>query len=637
MNNDIQFNTLKIFEKYKIIKSSNKKILYVPNSVNNIKKKKKINNNKNKINKFEPQIFLQKNLSKKYNTLPQKYSLIQIDNFIKGKYYHSASKFKDYILFYDTQESLIKYYTKNESIKHLKFFSEFYKSYILFFCLPTLRDIKLNELFEDRFEIKALIFYKKNYESNKNDKEKNKNDKEKNKNIDMVFFTDKMRKDISRNNTLFDLSKTSIKLNKITNRNSTRSIKTINSIIKEMNNESNNTKINLNLNKINIVKKGKNENLIYKNIFKNKQRKKNIITNSGNVTAGDRSALNKKLPKIKLDLCLIFKNMNKSTACLNNIINKKNMRHIREGISISSFTNRSKQNITINYTNKLKPLLNKINIVNNKIIIINNHKENKENIYNSIPIKKKKNGQNYTKTKLDLSSRNYINSNHFFGLSRGGTYDLFTNFQNKTSKKSSKKYIDKSRKPPDSAKNHKNLNKKNKEINQNSNSIKLKEKNLILKKKFYQKNKAFNDNNETNSNLNTSRFKVIKTDRNNSREKLNKKVSFFQIFKNNIKNFNKIKFVKNISDNRCNTRNFYSNSSLLNKNSGNIQQILKNNTTLNSMGRIGKSINKRASKNVSTGKCINQKKIIKTQNLKINSILRNNNSNVLNIKSFKKK
>ena len=44
----------------------------------------------------------------------------------------------------------------------------------------------------------------------------------------MVFFTDKMRKDISRNNTLFDLSKTSIKLNKITNRNSTRSIKTIN-------------------------------------------------------------------------------------------------------------------------------------------------------------------------------------------------------------------------------------------------------------------------------------------------------------------------------------------------------------------------------------------------------------------------
>ena len=626
MNNDKQFNTLNILEKYKIIKSSNKKILYVPNSVNNIKKKKKINNNKNKINEFEPQIFLQKNLSKKYNTLPQKYSLIQIDNFIKGKYYHSASKFKDYILFYDTQESLIKYYTKNESIKHLKFFSEFYKSYLLFFCLPTLRDIKLNELFEDRIEIKALIFYKKNYESNKNDKEKNKNN-------DMVFFTDKMRKDISRNNTLFDLSKTSIKLNKITNRNSTRSIKTINSIIKEMNNESNNTKINLNLNKINIVKKGKNENLIFKNIFKNNQRKKKLITNSGNVTAGDRSALIKKLPKIKLDLCLIFKNMNKSTACLNNIVNKKNMRHIREGISISSFTNRSKQNITINYTNKLKPLLNKINIVNNEIIIINNHSKSKENIYNSIPIKKKKIGQKYAKTKLDLSSRNYINSNHFFGSSRGGTYDLFTNFQNKTSKKSSKKYIDKSRKPPDSAKIHKNLNKKNKEIN----STKSKEKNLILKKKFYQKNKIFNDNNETNSNLNTSRFKVIKTDRNNSREKLNKKVSFFQTFKNNIKNFNKIKFVKNISDNRCNTRNFYSNSSLLNKNSGNIQQILKNNTTLNSMGRIGKSINKRASKNVSTGKCINQKRIIKTQNLKINSILRNNKSNVLNIKSFKKK
>ena len=76
--------------------------------------------------------------------------------------------------------------------------------------------------------------------------------------------------------------------------------------------------------------------------------------------------------------------MNKSTACLNNIVNKKNMRHIKEGISISSFTNRSKQNITINYTNKFKPLLNKINIVNPD----NNNNNNKRK-------KKKKRKYNY--------------------------------------------------------------------------------------------------------------------------------------------------------------------------------------------------------------------------------------------------
>ena len=556
MNNDIQFNTLKIFEKYKIIKSSNKKILYVPNSVNNIKKKKKINNNKNKINKFEPQIFLHKNLSKKYNTLPQKYSLIQIDNFIKGKYYHSASKFKDYILFYDTQESLIKYYTKNESIKHLKFFSEFYKSYLLFFCLPTLRDIKLNELFEDRFEIKALIFYKKNYESNKNDKEKNKSDKEKNKNIDMVFFTDKMRKDISRNNTLFDLSKTSIKLNKITNKNSTKSIKTINSIIKEMNNESNNTKINLN--KINIVKKGKNENLIYKNIFKNKQRKKNIITNSGNVTAGDRSALIKKLPKIKLDLCLIFKNMNKSTACLNNIINKKNMRHIREGISISSFTNRSKQNITINYTNKLKPLLNKINIVNNKIIIINNNSKGKKNLMKQKTSKDLKNKKSKKKNNLALLTRNYNNDNkNYFGSFYGNAYDMFKS-QDKIikSKKFNTTLSIKTYNPERKTSYKVHNNKSSGKINHIKN---LKEKNLTLKKQKLKNLKT--DNNKLNTNLFSSHLTGAKTERNISKEKTKQRLTNFQMFNNNIKSINRIKHIKVISNDKYCSKNIKSSKS----------------------------------------------------------------------------
>ena len=124
------------------------------------------------------------------------------------------------------------------------------------------------------------------------------------------------------------------------------------------------------------------------------------------------------------------------------------------------------------------------------------------------------------------------------------TIILDRGIQRKTiDKKSIRKVINKKKKRNYNQNDSKKIKpKEDKEINQNSNSIKLKEKNLILKKKFYQKNKIFNDNNETNSNLNTSRFKGIKTDRNNSREKLNKKVSFFQIFKNNIKNFNKIKF-----------------------------------------------------------------------------------------------
>ena len=46
-------------------------------------------------------------LIKKYNTLPYQYNLIQIDNFIKGKYCHSLASFKEKLLF-NYREEFIK-------------------------------------------------------------------------------------------------------------------------------------------------------------------------------------------------------------------------------------------------------------------------------------------------------------------------------------------------------------------------------------------------------------------------------------------------------------------------------------------------------------------------------------------------
>ena len=81
-------------------------------------------------------------------------------------------------------------------------FSEFYKSYLKFFCFPTLAELKLNELIEDMVENKAKAFYNENYTN-----EKEKNDKK----INVVIFTNKIRKDISRKNSLTNLTKTTIK------------------------------------------------------------------------------------------------------------------------------------------------------------------------------------------------------------------------------------------------------------------------------------------------------------------------------------------------------------------------------------------------------------------------------------------
>lgn len=53
-------------------------------------------------------------LIKKYNTLPQKYNLIQLDKFITGKYCRSLASFKEKLMFNYDEEFLKKYYKIKE-------------------------------------------------------------------------------------------------------------------------------------------------------------------------------------------------------------------------------------------------------------------------------------------------------------------------------------------------------------------------------------------------------------------------------------------------------------------------------------------------------------------------------------------
>ena len=210
-------------------KSSNTTNLLI--SSNNTNKK-----DKNSLYLLQYQKYFMKKMVIKYNVLPNEYNLMKLENFIEAKYCHSLARFKELLIFNYDEEFLKRFYSRKEALKKIPLFSEFYKSYLKFFCFPTLAELKLNELIEDMVENKAKAFYNENYTS-----EKEKSDKK----INVVIFTNKIRKDISRRNSLTNLTKTTIKNKSFTNKSS-RSIVTIEKIYNELNCQKISKKNNLN-------------------------------------------------------------------------------------------------------------------------------------------------------------------------------------------------------------------------------------------------------------------------------------------------------------------------------------------------------------------------------------------------------
>ena len=123
----------KIREKFKILKSPKFKNI---NSSNSIIPKRRIIKNS-----FKYEIFITKKLFKKYNVLPEKYALIQINNFIDAKYCRPLSHLKENLILYYPKEFMKQFYTKKESIKNISLFAQFYKTYLQFFCSPTLTNL----------------------------------------------------------------------------------------------------------------------------------------------------------------------------------------------------------------------------------------------------------------------------------------------------------------------------------------------------------------------------------------------------------------------------------------------------------------------------------------------------------------
>ena len=247
-----EFNNSKIIGKFKNkIISKN-----IERKLNKTEYKRKLKNSNESSFLRQYKKYFHKKLSIKYNILPKEYTLMQLENFIKAKYCHSLAKFKEDLLFNYGQEFLNKYYKKKDSSKKIPLFTDFYKTYLLFFCRPTLSELNLNELIEEMVERKAKAFYQENYHEEKEDKKSSK------KSINTIFFTNKVRKDISRKNTLTDLSKTTIEIMTNTNKNSMNSYISLNNLVNEIGSGENNKNNN-------IINKNPISNRINNNIYKN--------------------------------------------------------------------------------------------------------------------------------------------------------------------------------------------------------------------------------------------------------------------------------------------------------------------------------------------------------------------------------
>ena len=536
-----EFNKLKISGRFRYRKK-------IENKINKTEFNSKFKEAKESYYLLQYKKYFQKKLVIKYNILPKEYTLIQLENFIRAKYCHSLAKFKEDLLFNYKQEFLKKFYKKKESQNKIPLFSQFYKAYLQFFCSPMLSELNLNELIEEMVERKAKVFYQNNYNE---EEEKNKESK---KFINTIFFTNKVRKDISRRNTLTDLSKTTIEFMTTSNKNSVNSYMSLNNLVNEIGDGKNdyiNSNFNIyNKNNINsnAIEKINNNNYLKINKIKkiNKFKIKEI-----NSYLNDKDNLSKKRD--------IFKNSSKNTEVSS--INEKNITEIRmKAINNNDINNTSSKNMTsINVdmnSNKnekskekkiSKPLYHKINIVNNKIIIINNSRS-KGNILKSSKDKIKKRSS---------QSRNI--KNNFLSTYSSNTTGIIES-KDQTSNNSNlntNTYLVKTFK-----KNiyNKGLSTKNCHSMKTKSDYKIKHIHLIKEKKLNTKirpsiitnNTICTDNNTRKHNANPLvnylyKYKNLNDKVCNTTEAKRKKLTNFQRFSNNIKNISQIQRLKNIS------------------------------------------------------------------------------------------
>ena len=594
-------------------------------------------------------------LKQKYNCDKKKYESFLVDYLLNNVNCHIVSVFKEKMLSDYVDEFMHRKYDKKESEERMPKYYNYYKNYLYFFCKPTFKDMKFNDIIQNNGEKKAELYYKRNYLKAKSfddmkdcgfeksdsvsssDSQKSSND-EKDSNI----FNEKLKEKLENDSVLttisnginktmnLDINNEKLEVfceNKYDISNDTTVANFINDYGKEI--EKNKSKKN-NIksyktikNRINNKKKLFNKQYIKKSNEKNRKKEKKV--NFLKIYFSNIKQ-NKKIDfiKNKKELQFFYKEYNKIENELNDIIrnyknnlkNKYNRKTTTTTVSSTPHYNYSNK-YDIKSRNKKKILFNKTSIQtvtnvyttqnrnnNNKSKTIYKIKDNKKNNDN-----KRYNSNSTSAIKIKLKKKiKYLNDG------------ICETYYNKSHKKVNNLSIKTEKTCKTNNKNNISLNTdlangKNKKeknfINSTNNchkvirTIKINKNNKLFQKNKNNLTKDRNKNNITNeftniniNNINISNINIKNRNNNSSKEKMAQKTKM-----------NKTKIYKK-------SRNYGSCSSL---NSTNNQYNKKNKSIYyNSMSNINYYINN-----------THHNIIIKTQN--------NLNKNKINKKRYKKK
>ena len=458
---------------------------------NNIKNEKQNNltiGEKNINTPFKKIIYTTKQyLNNKYgtksNNLNYNYLGLIMKTLIFNKNTHLVSVFKDYMIIDYVEEFLKRYYNNWESTERIPKFSNFYKNYLKFFCSPTLREYFYNDLIHNRLERKAEFFYKKNYNSKKNNndsslidkglceesetsEESEENENSKNK-IEKTFFNTAIRKRIEKYSpirTSMALPESGSKLKKsnsgllITNSNE----KSLFNIVNELDLK------NSFMIKKNPKKRIKNNNSIInnnKNIFINNSLNKNyninniIVNKDGIININKNNNNIKKDEKIE-DNIILISNINIDSSSSNRIL-KRNSKMFEH--KIKKFEKQSlkillnNNNALLNSKSSKKYMKNEglLKLLRDNDNVNNKNSKNNNNEYQSSILN---NNQNSL-----YAHKNNRNKNKIFSY-----LDYYRKKQKSNKNKFSQDEIDKNK---NIIKNNSQYNQNN--INNNINNIQL--------------------------------------------------------------------------------------------------------------------------------------------------------------------
>ena len=566
--------------------------------------------NKSKFSISKTYLAIKKNLSLKYNSFENSYTLVCINNLIYTENCHIVARFKDFLYYDDDTEFLNKFFPKKEQKKILNkvfnFYSKYCKVFPNYMILPEneflYRNLRKKQKLIDQFnEIK-----KEEEENRKHLKLKKNKDNENN----YIIFGKKEQDSIDKYSPSF--SQSNIIMTDYLNFNSNND-KSRTKILNDINNSKNSITISLNYNNnfdINDMNSSELTLISITNLIKKNPSK--TEKNSGNKNSKDKLSFTPQKNKEKIEKFNI--NEEKITTNLNEDFKKKYISYYQnKKIGDQSNFNSSNKNTNSNINNynystnvsktnnKKKEFVTlKKNIINNNIIYVNNNTNNNILISSITKTGKKKDSKNIksaiTKKKLFSTTEKAISHKR-----------PIYNYQNKKTEKNSI-----------SINNNININKQKKNIKDMSsitlkhsisphdtkiNSIKIKIIDNLSKIQEVKKNINFKSPSHNVSNSNNISYvtKINKNKKLNENEKINSNLDK-KILKNNatikkITTKEKIKNYKNILRNDKTNHFSYDinkNHIIVNKNTFNncTEKIFINKNTANDITRKTEQNNK---------------------------------------------